>query len=485
MPEFSHNERGVSPRAAGPAGAQFEVSVGVHYALAVLAMTEAFGLPGIIAKHIAFQRMDQGHPLDDIVLTGDGPTGPRTLEIQAKRSISFTKTSTTFAGLVADMAEGLQIDPQRRFAIAIERTTTRIENGAQEALELARLTSSHTSFFELLNTEGRSNQSMRDFVDAFQHHLQGVGITAPDNVFRHLQSFSILHFDYARHNSVAEHTDRARAAALSQAGSNAYGELFTALMRTDAIGGDLDRQRLIDLLEDRGIVIGGAPCLARARRKIAELSAFALADIDTTIAGTHILRTSLRQKINQQIETARYGSGVLEITGQGGVGKSALLKICAIEHAWHARILILAPDRTPPGGWPSLQHQFDIEATAEEFLLDLACDGGGLVFIDGLDRFRSDGELKTVSDILTVANDINEVLYAPPLGFLPGTGLGLRLADDLAGGDVQAVDIKGGGDCDRRQRDGAEEGVGFDFFCGTRPPPVSRVDAADAGNQFL
>jgi hypothetical protein len=42
----------------------------------------------------------------------------------------------TFAGLVADMAEGLQIDLQRRFAIAIERTTTRIENGAQEVLDI-------------------------------------------------------------------------------------------------------------------------------------------------------------------------------------------------------------------------------------------------------------------------------------------------------------------------------------------------------------
>ncbi len=34
------------------------------------------------------------------------------------------------------MAEGLQIDLQRRFATAIERTTTRIENGAQEVLDI-------------------------------------------------------------------------------------------------------------------------------------------------------------------------------------------------------------------------------------------------------------------------------------------------------------------------------------------------------------
>ncbi len=123
----------------GPAGPQFEVSVGVHYALAVLAETECFGLPGAVASKIAFQRRDQGHPLDDIILTGvswEGAT--QTLEIQAKRSLSFTKSNTVFGDIVADMVAAQSIDPERRFAVAIERTSGAIENGVHEALELAK-----------------------------------------------------------------------------------------------------------------------------------------------------------------------------------------------------------------------------------------------------------------------------------------------------------------------------------------------------------
>ncbi len=100
----SDTPSGDSPRMTGPAGGQFEVSVGVHYALAVLAVTEAFGLPGAIAAKIAFQRRDQGHPLDDIILTGVGSDGAAcTLEIQAKRSLSFTRSNAKFCGIVADM----------------------------------------------------------------------------------------------------------------------------------------------------------------------------------------------------------------------------------------------------------------------------------------------------------------------------------------------------------------------------------------------
>ena len=56
MSEATQPKKDTSPRAAGPAGAQFEAKVAAHYALAVLAQTEAFGLPGAIVDRLEFQR---------------------------------------------------------------------------------------------------------------------------------------------------------------------------------------------------------------------------------------------------------------------------------------------------------------------------------------------------------------------------------------------------------------------------------------------
>jgi hypothetical protein len=50
-----------SPGATGPAGPQFEAKVGTHYALALLACTDPFGLPGVVVDRLEFQRGGQAH----------------------------------------------------------------------------------------------------------------------------------------------------------------------------------------------------------------------------------------------------------------------------------------------------------------------------------------------------------------------------------------------------------------------------------------
>ncbi|MDG1286796.1 MAG: hypothetical protein P8P30_04440 [Rickettsiales bacterium] len=151
-----------SPRATGPAGAQFEVKVGTHYALAMLVGTEAFGMPNVEVKRIEFQRHQQGYPLDDVIVKGITKSGEeKCLEIQAKRSIAFTENNQNFATIVANIVKSRTIAPSRYYAAAIERTTGAIENGVQESLELARHTTTAESFLELLTTAGRSNNQMR------------------------------------------------------------------------------------------------------------------------------------------------------------------------------------------------------------------------------------------------------------------------------------------------------------------------------------
>lgn len=117
MAEATQPKKDTSPRAGGPAGPQFEAKVATHYALAVLAQSEAFGLPGV--DRLEFQRSGQGHPLDDIIVKAMTPTGEqRCLEVQAKRSMSFTEGDEIFAAVVAAIVEGRKKDAGRRFAVA-------------------------------------------------------------------------------------------------------------------------------------------------------------------------------------------------------------------------------------------------------------------------------------------------------------------------------------------------------------------------------
>ena len=399
-------EKDSSPRSTGPAGPQFETKVGTHYALALLANTEPLGLPGAVVDRLEFQRGGQGHPLDDVIVRGATPQGEdRCLEVQVKRSMAFTENDANFQSVVDGIVRARKIQSGRRFAVAIERTTGVIENGVQEVLELAQQTIDAASFQKLLETPGRSNKDMRAFVTAFRALLAAKDETGDDVLYDILRSFSVLTFDYARPNSMAEHHDRLRAQHLAteKSGADLYDSLFGLVLRADAIGGELNRDELVRKLNDLGVSVGAAPGLAVVRRHIEELSRHALQDIGITIKDCRLVREKPRRELEALLQAAETQEGVVEISGSSGVGKSGLLRTAIEAREAVSRILVLAPDRTPSGGWPAMRAVFGIKVAADELLSDLACDGGGYLCIDGLDRFRDSAQRKTVIDLLRAA----------------------------------------------------------------------------------
>ena len=403
-----------SPRATGPAGSQFEAKIGTHYALALLANTEPFGLPGVVVDRLEFQRGGQGHPLDDVIARGTTPRGEgRCLEIQVKRSMAFTENDANFASTVNGIVRARKIEPDRRFAVAIERTTGAIENGVQEALELAQQTNGAASFLKLLKTPGRGNKEMRAFVAAFKVHLAANGENGDDVLYDVLRSFSVLTFDYSRPHSIAEQHDRIRARQLvsEKDGADPYDVLFGLVLRADAIGGELNRSELVRKLNELGVSVGSASGLAVARRHIQELSRHALDDIGLTVSDCRLAREKPRRELEAHLQAAETQGGVVEISGPSGAGKSGLMRTAIEAREAASRILVLAPDRTPAGGWPAMRALFGIEATAEEFLSDLACDGGGYLCIDGLDRFRDGAQRKTLIDLLRAALHCSGVTF--------------------------------------------------------------------------
>jgi hypothetical protein len=102
-PELALSQpKAVSPAATGPAGPLLEGHVGAQYLLPLLLGGEARGLPGVTVTSVAFQRAGFNHPMDDVIVTGfDRQGGAATLELQAKRTITFTASDSIFASVVA------------------------------------------------------------------------------------------------------------------------------------------------------------------------------------------------------------------------------------------------------------------------------------------------------------------------------------------------------------------------------------------------
>lgn len=89
------------PAATGNAGPQFEAKVGAFYLLALLSGGEPRGLPGATINTVRFQQRVANHPLDDVIVQGTNADGSDAiLEIQAKRSLTFTASDNEFSNVV-------------------------------------------------------------------------------------------------------------------------------------------------------------------------------------------------------------------------------------------------------------------------------------------------------------------------------------------------------------------------------------------------
>ena len=402
-----------SPASTGPAGPLFETQVGAYYLLSLLIGLEPRGLPSTRIERVEFQRAGEGYPLDDIVIHACGADGSSAvLEIQVKRSLRFTLANREFRKAAAQIARASQkpefLETRHyELAIAVERAYLGVQGSYREVLDWARQLGSAEAFMARIERPNSANRDMRNFVGAFRAHLEHAGVCHDDEmVWRLLSRLHILHFDFTDQDSAFETWSREQATrALHPEDERKAGALWQWLvalaMRIAASGGDRDRNRLVEDVQEAGFRLAGDRRYEPARSALAENARHALVDISDRVGTVRLMRARHMEAIRLALEEGRY----VEIRGDPGVGKSGLLKRLAEEISRQSRIIVLSPDRIAPGGWTAMRAALGFDGTARALLVDLAASGGSTLFVDGLESF-SQIERHTVVDLVREAADI-------------------------------------------------------------------------------
>ena len=245
---------------------------------------------------------------------------------------------------------------------------------------------------------------MRTFVETLRGHLQHFGAQHDDEImWLVLRRFQILYFDFIAPGSTADSLARDRCADIlhpetKDQATNFWDALILRAASIAADGGDVTQTSLTEHFRGRFRFEGDhryhLVCAA-----VAAASDMALEDVATTVLGVSLPRTKQIDAIRAAIATKlRF----IEIRGEAGVGKSALLKRFALEVARESRVLAFAPGRVAPGGWEAMKARLGFGGSVDAFLRDLASDGGGWLFLDNLDFYTAD-ERKTVNDLLRAA----------------------------------------------------------------------------------
>lgn len=149
--------------------------------------------------------------------------------------------------------------------------------------------------------------------------------------------------------------------------------------------------------------LSGVAHLAASRSASADIArlaaeaALSLACIERDVDGFTIPRDDRLDEFVERLASKRF----LQILGQPGVGKSALLRAAAERSAGTGPILVLKADRLAPGGWPAYAQRLHLDqGQPRDLLRELSAIGEPVLFIDGLDRVRRE-DRALLMDILT------------------------------------------------------------------------------------
>lgn len=397
-----------SPASTGGSGALFEAQVGAAYLLSMLLEVDARGLPNCRIESIRLQRGQEGYPLDDVIIQGQHRSGKAAaLEIQVKRSITFAPSDQILQDVVKQVKKAMENPAfwtsHHQLAVAIARTTQRIETAYQDVLSWARNIENAATFHARINRQGEASDAMRGFVATFRGNLKATG--APDDdetVWKILRRFHILVFDFTASDSASVELMHERALrALDSGGTdearNLWSRLTELALEIAVNAGHRTRESLMaDLASFR---LAPSRNNRKALASIAEESQSALSDINDEVSGVRLMRQWRVEAIRDAMTRSRY----VEIRGEAGVGKSGVLRRLAEDLNTEAQVLVLSPNRVVERGWLSMKAAIEYDGTGRDLMAELSLSGAAIVFIDNLDFFRAE-EQTTVRDIVRFAS---------------------------------------------------------------------------------
>ena len=404
-PALSPRRGASSPASTGPAGSLFEAQVAASYMLAMLAGAPTRGLPNALVESVQVQAAPEGFPLDDVVVHARDTAGSAAiLEIQVKRTVSFTHSDPVFADVAGQAASARGTGGEQghhKLAVALARSARTVLGPCHDVLMWARNTTA-TQLFARLALRGVANEPMRVFAETFRSNLAKAGAPSDNaTTWGLLRRFQILPFDFDVAGSEWEQLmlERARRS-LHDEEVHLAGSLWSRLvghaLALATTGGLVTTGELRQELHE--FRFAGERRYATARRAVAEAARHAYDDIDDDVGGVVLSRSAHLAGLRASMDSGRY----IEVRGDAGVGKSALLRHLAAQLSAEARVIFLSPGRTAPGGWPAMRAQIGFADGAAELLADLAAGGGAVLFLDNLDRF-SPGEQATVRDLVREA----------------------------------------------------------------------------------
>jgi hypothetical protein len=410
--------RPTSPLATADAGHDFETDVGATYLVALLLGGLARGATAAATVRVSFQRAALDSPLDDLVIETESAVGRARLDLQVKRTFTFSAGDRNFSSVINACWDtfanpSFRSLPGNRLGVAIHNASRAAKERFDQVTAWALASSSSAEFFQRIETQGLSSGEMRKLVTQVTAQVRDhAGEAATDEALLGLfQRLVLLDFDIEREGS------RDRTSAIEdlralvpghslESAKALWGHLQDAVRSAGHASGDYTAQTLREHLLRKSIALLAPPSFINDLDRLQHHTKLVLDSIQNSIEGLVLDRQRLVDAVLERFDD---GDTVF-LTGRGGGGKSAILRAVGTAYEDKGPRLALAGERLDADlpGWDGFAGMLRLEHSLDELVLALSGADRPCLLIDGIERIERHGARLAINDLLAAIGRLEE-----------------------------------------------------------------------------
>lgn len=405
----SRQKRATSTELTGGSGFTYEDTVVAYYLVALLREDHAALQSGVV-RSVAVQQAGHGYPMDDLIIEAGDLDECVTLGLQVKTGFAISSKDPLFKDIIARALEtraSPKFKPERdRFGFAAEhlaveglRTLERLINWA--------LSSPDAKHFEDRFAEhasaAKNERTMRDDLKTI---IKPANSIEEWQFYRHLVAsrFDGLSPQGLTRTDLTNRLQELVASSDDEQGTLIFDRLCTLVRQGAGTARKWTRESLLAELSDV-VRLKVSPNYADDIKLLQVFSASGLEAISDEIGGTRIERPQIEELVRERLGAAK----VLNVSGQPGCGKSAMLKRLAAAAAKSGPIIFLKSDLLEGKTWLTFAGFLGLRhRSVASLLAEIGATGTPILFIDGIDRIRPDHR-GIISDIVKAIEE-NESL---------------------------------------------------------------------------
>ncbi len=397
----------------GGGGTNFEQYIQTSFLTTMIVNGNVPGIQDSQIEEIALQATRLGYKTDDLFLRCSSTKGTHKLIAQIKHEFSFTSKDKTFNEVISQLwidfnNQEIFSKEKDRLLIIKENLNKSESNNIKSLINWAKSKSTSSDFLLEVKRIKKKEETFNIFSSVIEK--ANGSVVSNEKIWLFFRCLELLAYDFGNHDSTHKayflNLIKLSKSPQSKSSENKiWAQLYEFISILNKDGGQITRKSLVEQPFYIHFNVEALHPLYTSIKKLHKDSNIILSQLSNKIHGFHIDRFPLKEQIEASLNIQR----LTIVTGNPGVGKSAIVKDVLKDSFKSAHLMVFRADQLNEPHLANVFTNLGINDTVEDILSCISLNPQKIIFIDSLEKLLegdSENAFKQLYNILNQYPDI-------------------------------------------------------------------------------